>query len=98
MFLVNRVFNRPSTDVAFYTADTEFGTYYETTYMNTNKAVNVTVMISEDGLQKTVSTTWADEATWNAYKQDPVCIAHFSARNAYNAANGITTSRETDAV
>ena len=98
MFLVNRVFNRPSTDVAFYAADPEFSSYYEATYTATNKAVSTTVTISEDGLQQLFSTTWIDEATWNAYTQDPDCVAHFSARNAYNAANGITTSRETSTI
>lgn len=98
MFLVNRVFNRPSTDVAFYVADPEFRNYYEATYVATNKAISVNDMLSEDGLQRTFSTTWVDEATWNAYDQDPVCVAHFTARNAYNQANGITSSRETSTI
>lgn len=92
MFLVNRVFNRPSTDVAFYVADPEFRNYYEAKYEG------ITDSISGDGLRRTFSTTWVDEATWSAYTQDPVCVAHFSARNAYNEANGITSSRETSTI
>jgi hypothetical protein len=98
MFLVQRVFTRPSVDIAFYQLTTAFRDHYKTTYKDAGKVLSNTVTLSEDRLKQVISTMWSDEATWNAYREDPVCVEHFTARNAYNATNNITDDRVTSAL
>jgi len=98
MFLVQRVFTRPSADIAFYQPTTEFRTHFKTAYKDSGKILSNTVTLSEDRLKQVISTMWTDEATWNAYREDPVCVEHFTARNAYNEANSITDDRVTSAL
>jgi hypothetical protein len=43
----------------------------------------------------TSDAVWASEADWNAFKATSEYQAYASARDAYNAANGITRSAET---
>ena len=93
MFLVQRVFTRPSADVAFYQPTTEFRTHYKAAYKETGKILSTTVTISQDQLKQVISTMWTDEATWNAYREDPICMDHFAARNAYNESISIVGDR-----
>ena len=95
MFLVQRVFTRADASVAFYKPTTEFRDHYKTAYKNAGKFLSNTVTVSEDNLKQVISTMWIDEATWNEYLADPICQAHFAARNAYYEANGITSERTT---
>jgi len=70
MFLVQRVFTRPNTEVAFYAPTAEFKSHYKTAYKDTEKFLSNTVTLSPDRLKQVMSTMWADEATWEAYKAD----------------------------
>jgi hypothetical protein len=98
MFLVQRVFTRPNVEVAFYQPTTAFKDHYRTAYKEAGLFLSNTVTISPDRLKQVISTMWADEATWEAYKADAICVDHFTARNAYNDANGITAERTTTAL
>jgi len=95
MFLVQRVFTRPSADIAFYQLTAEFRNHYKSAYKDTGKILSNTVTVSQDQLKQVISTMWIDEETWNAYREDAVCVEHFTARNAYNATNNITDDRVT---
>jgi ABC-type tungstate transport system permease subunit len=98
MFLVQRVFTRPSADIAFYQPTTEFRTHYKSAYKDTGKILSNTVTISEDRSKQVISTMWSDEATWNAYREDAICMEHFAARNAYNDQFSITGERSVSAL
>lgn len=98
MFLVQRVFTRPSADIAFYQLTTEFRDHFKTAYKDSGKILSSTVTLSEDRLKQVISTMWTDEATWNAYREDAICVAHFEARNAYNVTNSIADERVTSAL
>lgn len=98
MFLVQRVFTRPSADIAFYQLTTEFRDHFKTTYKDSGKILSNTVTLSEDRLKQVISTMWTDEATWNAYREDAICMEHFAARNAYNDQFSITGERATSAL
>jgi ABC-type tungstate transport system permease subunit len=98
MFLVQRVFTRPSADIAFYQLTIEFRDHFKAAYKDSGKTLSNTVTFSEDRLKQVISTMWTDEATWNAYREDPVCVEHFTARNAYNVANSIADERVTSAL
>jgi hypothetical protein len=95
MFLVQRVFTRPNPEVAFYQPTVEFRNRFKTGYKDTGKILSNTVTISSDRLKQVISTMWLDEATWNEYLADPICQAHFAARNAYYDQNSITAERTT---
>ena len=98
MFLVQRVFTRPNTEVAFYQVTTAFRDHFKSAYKDSGKVLSNTVTVSEDRLKLVISTMWTDEATWNAYRADPVCVEHFTVRNAYNATNNIADERVTSAL
>lgn len=93
MYSVQRIFTRPNTEVAFYRPVAEFKTNMRVVYDETDKCVSRTVTRSTDGLKLIISTVWSSESDWNTYRADPVCVAHFAARNAHNTANGITAER-----
>lgn len=98
MFLVQRVFTRPSIDIAFYQVTTSFRDHFKSNYKDTGKVLSNTVTLSEDRLKQVISTMWTDEATWNAYREDAVCVEHFTARDAYNNQFSITDDRVTSAL
>lgn len=93
MFLVQRVFTRPNADIAFYQPTAEFRNHYKSAYKDTGKILSTTVTISQDQLKQVISTMWTDEETWNAYREDPICMEHFAARNAYNESISIVGDR-----
>jgi len=98
MFLVQRVFTRQNTSVPFYRPADAFMTHYNAAYMDSGKILSSTVTVSEDKTKQVITTMWKDEPTWNEYLADPVCQAHFNARNAYNDGNGIANDRSTSIV
>jgi protein involved in sex pheromone biosynthesis len=82
---------RPNASVPFYTFTEEQRTHFTTVYTNTGKMTRTTEK-SPDNLTKIVERTFATEADYEAYKADSVLIAAKTAREAYNQANGHTTS------
>ena len=92
MYVVQRVFARPSTSVDFYKSSSEFNSHLTATYITTGK-LSQNKTVSPDGLKMTVTMIWGDQASFAEYEADPVCAAHFTARNDYNTANGITADR-----
>ncbi len=98
MFLVQRVFTRQNIGVPFYKPTDAFNAHYKTAYMDSGKILSSTITVSEDRLKQVITTMWKDEPTWNAYREDAVCVEHFNARNAYNDSNNIANERSTSIV
>jgi hypothetical protein len=101
MFVVTRKQTRPNTTVEFFAIRNfpdplgEFKQYMDTTYMSTGKLIDSDETISEDGLTKTIVTTWVDEAAATQWVNDPICNEKFT--NLYKQHcqdNGITISIE----
>lgn len=82
---------RPNTNVAFFAFTEEQRTYFTNAYESTGKMTR-NVEKSPDNLTKIVERTFATEADYEAYKADPVSQAAKAAREAYNQANGHTTT------
>jgi hypothetical protein len=105
MFIVTKKQVRPNTGVEFFAIRNfpdplgEFKQYMYTTYMSTGKLIDSTETISEDGLTKTVVTTWVDQAASEQWNNDPVCNEKFT--NLYkqhcadNGINAFTESSQT---
>ena len=70
-------FRRPSTEVSwwgdFYSNDSEqWNAYIKETYFDAGKALERTMVLSEDQLHLTVTTVWTSNELRNAYTKDPI--------------------------
>lgn len=82
---------RPNESAPFFAFTEEQRTHFTTVYTETGKMTRSTEK-SPDNLTKIVERTFATEADYEAYKADPVSQAVKAARDAYNQANGHTTT------
>lgn len=85
-------FTRPSTDVEFFGSALHTGTpnsEFVEQYTAAGKILSSEITFSEDRLSRTVTRTFVDEAAVEEFKNDPARTAYLTARNEYNAANGI---------
>lgn len=89
---VTSVTERPNTNVEFWSFDAAARAHLKTTFKDTGKILSRTSTTSENGLVKTVVRTFVDRAAFDEFKNDPVRIAAVASRDAYNTANGITSS------
>lgn len=88
---------RPDESAPFFAFTEEQRTHFTTVYTETGKMTRNTEK-SPDNLTKIVERTFATEADYEAYKADSVSQAVKVARNAYNQANGHTTSFVTEMI
>jgi hypothetical protein len=90
-YQVTNIFTRPTAGVNFHVANIQdpYIQYVLTNYKNTNKIVDLSSDISEDGLTLTAVWTWASQADYDAWTQDPVAVQQRLERDAWNETNGI---------
>lgn len=91
-YKVTNVFTRPSTDVVFHVSNVSdsYINHVVENYKNVGKVTNITTDVSPNGLQLTVTWTWANQNEFNAFNVDPIAVSQRNDRDAYNQANGIT--------
>jgi hypothetical protein len=101
MFIVTKQQIRPNTSVEFFAIRSfpqlqeVFKQYMYATYMSTGKLIDSTETISEDGLTKTVVTTWLNEEAANEWNNDLFCTENFTNHyKQYCETNGITALTE----
>lgn len=93
MYLVQKVYTRPNTDVLFYPGEDAYHAYFCTTYRDTGKCSELSVTVSQDKLKLLLVSSWESEEVFhNVYLADPIVQAHLAARSAYSIANNITTT------
>jgi hypothetical protein len=105
MFIVTKTQVRPNTSVEFFSIRNfpqirdEFKQYMYETYMSTGKLIDSVESVSANGLTKTVTTTWVNEAAHQQWQNDSFCEDNFNNYfRQHAAANGITISTETQVV
>jgi hypothetical protein len=94
-YQVTNTFTRPTTGVNFHVANIQdpYIQYVLANYKNTNKIIDLTSDISEDGLTLTAVWTWASQADYDAWLLDPVILEQQTARDQWNTATGITMTQ-----
>ena len=104
MYKITVVQTRPNLSVDFWTKDhpaltAEYLEYYRNTYIITGKHLAFNTDVSVDSLSLTTVMTWDSEASANAWKQDPTCVAgFFELQSAHFEATGISVSRTTEEI
>jgi len=86
-------FVRPSTDVAWNEPiinNETLRNYWTTTYRDSGKITEWSKSDSEDGLTRTMLTTFADSAARIEYQKDGTIQAMMNTRDQYNIDNGIS--------
>ena len=94
MFLVQKVFTRPNTDVPFYPGESEYHAYFQSTYRDTGKCTDLSVTVSQDKSKLLLVASWESEEAFNAYLADSVVQAHLAARSAHTLEHNITHSND----
>ena len=91
-YQVTNIFTRPSASVNFHVANIQDGyiQYVLQNYKNTNKIIDLSSDISEDGLTLTAIWTWTTQAEYEAFQQDAITVQQRAERDAWNTANSIT--------
>lgn len=98
MFIVQREFVRPTTDVPFFEGlSVEYKNYWKSLKDN-GKVIGTRTSMSADRLTKTLITAWQDEVSWNDYCSNPLTISMINDRDSYGESNNIVTRRETKQV
>jgi|LauGreDrversion4_2_1035121.scaffolds.fasta_scaffold1444548_1 hypothetical protein len=104
MFILTKKQIRPNTSVEFASmqtfADTDpaFKPHFFSTYLSTGKMVSSEDSVSENGLEKTTVTIWADSESYNAFKEDPICIPIMQLYATHCVDNGIDNLTESQTV
>ena len=92
---------RPTTEVEFPNITEEGQTifsndvmpYITTNFLNTGKLTFGDRVVSADGLELTLVSTWADQAAIDAYNTDPYIVENLiSVRVSFLAANSISST------
>jgi hypothetical protein len=65
-----RTFTRSSTSAPFYTTTLEWRTYSKTTFTDTGLRISATSDDSNDGLVRTTTTVWKDQAAFDSFMSD----------------------------
>ena len=79
----------PDADTAFERMSDEVIDYMKTNYDDTGKRTSFSVSSSDDGLVRTYTSIFKDEASKNEFFADSTIAAESTRRNTINAANGI---------
>lgn len=81
---------RPAVEVAWRVdGDGSQKDYFQRVYLDTGKALSREIMMSEDGLTRTITTIWASNDERLAYMQDPVILADLQAQTEHRIAANI---------
>lgn len=91
-YQVTNTFTRPNASVNFHVANIQddYIQYVLQNYKNTNKIIDLSSDISEDGLTLTAVWSWTTQAEYDAFQQDAVTVQQRAERDAWNTGNGIT--------
>jgi hypothetical protein len=81
-------FTKPTADTEFYHSAGVSKEFVEQ-YTAAGKILSSVVTLSEDGLSRTVTRTFASEEAMAEFKNDPARQEHLTARNKYNTTNRI---------
>ncbi len=81
---------RPNTDVDWFSGVSEDSAAIDSDRRSSGKLVSVDTTFSDDGLERISIAVWKDEVTNAAHWGDSRVETFVSARNTYNAANGIS--------
>ena len=81
---------RPNTDVDWFSGVSEDSVAVDSERRSSGKLVSVDHTVSDNGLDRISTAVWKDEATNAAHWGDSRIETFVSARNTYNAANGIS--------
>jgi hypothetical protein len=94
-YQVTNIFTRPSTAVNFHVANIQdsYIQYVLQNYKNTNKIIDLSSDISEDGLTLTAVWTWTTQAEYDAFQQDAITVQQRAERDAWNQANNIAMTQ-----
>lgn len=101
MIIVTRTFTRPDRSVPWH-LDQPFGPsvypqdfqdYVNATYAD--RKLHHVYTLSDEGLTLTLQSFWQTMADYDAYNNDPICIASFERRDAHNAFYNITNEPPT---
>ncbi|SVC31960.1 uncharacterized protein METZ01_LOCUS284814 [marine metagenome] len=84
---------RQSTSTNWHTLTDEVTTYLKANFIDTNKRTFGGESISEDGLIKTVTYTFADQTAKNDWVEDVTIQSMLNSRDTYNVANNIDLER-----
>lgn len=87
---VTAMMQRPNTSVTFPKVTDEFNTYQQINYINTGKLVYKDVHISVDKLSKTMISTFASQADYDAYKVDETIRAGNVIRDQFCKDNSVS--------
>ena len=96
MYLVTGKIVRPNTNCSFYTiADPivpdSIREHWKTQYKDTGKCLFVEISVSPNELELQTTQYWADQASYNEYKNDQLLSTGlFNVRSVYWANNGMT--------
>ena len=88
---------RPSVEVDWEPFSTEASNYVKENYDNTGKRTSFEIVLSEDSLEATYTSVYADEAAKNEFITDSTILTEFKRRNAVNRSNNITKQLISDA-
>jgi hypothetical protein len=96
MYIVTGKITKQNTEDSFYIisdpqVSSDVKLHWAQEYKETGKCVGVSVDYSEDQLELTTTQIWADQQSYNDYKNDTILInGLFSVREAYWSTHGIT--------
>ena len=86
----------PNSDTAFEKMSDEVIDYMRTNYDDTGKRTSFSVSSSDDGLVRTYTSIFKDEASKNKFLADSTIKTESTRRNTINASNGITKENTVD--
>ena len=89
---VTTVQTRPNTSVNFWTFNEATQAHLKAVFRDTGKVIDRTVELSHGDLVQTITRVYTDQTAFGQWKADPVRIAQVAGRDAYNTANGTTTT------
>lgn len=90
MLIVTSVFTRPNTEIPFTPTVQSFIDYRESTYVQTGKLLSRVIEDSEDGLVRTLVSSWKTRDDFNEFRNDPVTKDFRAIRKAYLIENNIS--------
>jgi hypothetical protein len=92
-YKITRTVVRPNNSTSFYEdhADTTtLASYIQDTYISTNKMIEKTTTISDDGLTSVTEITWDSSDSWNEFLTDGYLMqAYFMPSKLYEGTHGM---------
>ena len=91
-----QVRTKPNANTAYEQMSDEVISYMKTNYHDTGKRTSLSVSSSDDGLVRTYTSIFKDEASKNKFLADSTIKTESTRRNTINASNGITNKTTLD--